>query len=77
MIICDCTNISDRDIHRAIEWMRSSDPKTIITPGNIYRTLGKSADCGGCMKLFVATMKANPNLGVPLELQNLRKSVLG
>ena len=31
---------------------------TIVTPGKIYHALGKRADCGGCMKLFVAEMRA-------------------
>ncbi|TMV78934.1 (2Fe-2S)-binding protein [Thioclava sp. BHET1] len=72
MIICSCQRISDSDIHAAIDWMRASDPATVITPGKIYRALGKSADCGGCMKLFVATMRRNDNLQVPVELRGLR-----
>ncbi|WP_298500747.1 (2Fe-2S)-binding protein [uncultured Maritimibacter sp.] len=72
MIVCSCQNITDRDIHAAIDWMRASDERTIITPGKVYRALGKSADCGGCMSLFVATMRQNDNLHVPTELRNLR-----
>lgn len=75
MIICSCQTISDRDIHAAIDWMRASDPKTVITPGKIYHALGKKPDCGGCMKLFVASMRQNPKLGVPRELSNLRTSM--
>ena len=76
MIVCSCQHITDRDIHAAIDWMRASDARTIITPGKIYRALGKSADCGGCMGLFVATMRRNDNLHVPMELRNLRGSEL-
>ncbi|WP_082020538.1 (2Fe-2S)-binding protein [Leisingera sp. ANG-M1] len=72
MIICHCTHISDHDIHAAIEWMRSADPETIITPGKIYHALGKTADCGGCMPLFLDTMRSNAKLSVPAQLQNLR-----
>jgi bacterioferritin-associated ferredoxin len=72
MIICSCQVISDTDVHNAIDWMRASDPRAIITPGKIYHALGKSPDCGGCMKLFVASMRSNPNLEVPAELRNLR-----
>lgn len=75
MIVCHCENISEDDIYSAIEWMRRADPQTIITPGKIYKALGKKADCGGCMPLFVSTMRSNPNLGVPLQLQDLKKSV--
>ncbi len=57
MIVCHCMQISDRDIRACVAWMRASDPDTIITAGKIYRALDKRADCGGCMKLFVSTMR--------------------
>ncbi len=72
MIVCSCQSISDRDINAAISWMRASDGSAIITPGKIYHALGKSPECGGCMKLFVATMRENPGFGVPRELCDLR-----
>ncbi|MCA2011266.1 bacterioferritin-associated ferredoxin [Pararhodobacter sp. CCB-MM2] len=72
MIVCSCQGISDRDIHAAVDWMRASDPHTIITPGKVYRALGKSVDCGGCMTQFLSTMRANPNTEVPMELRALR-----
>ncbi|TNJ41847.1 bacterioferritin-associated ferredoxin [Phaeobacter sp. B1627] len=75
MIICHCTKISDHDIHSAIDWMRASDPQTIITPGKIYRALGKKADCGGCMTLFLDTMRSNAKVSVPAHLQNLRTAI--
>nr|WP_255564198.1 (2Fe-2S)-binding protein [Mameliella sp. CS4] len=52
--------------------MRAADPETLITPGKIYRALGKAADCGGCMPLFLGTMRKNPNLQVPMHLRRLR-----
>lgn len=72
MIVCQCRNITDRDIHAAIDWMRASDPGAVITPGRVYHALGKSADCGGCMPLFLATMRGNDNLEVPADLRGLR-----
>ncbi len=72
MIVCHCQKISDRDINAAIDWMRASDSKTIITPGKIYRAMGKSADCGGCMPLFLSTLRQNANLEVPIHLRNLK-----
>ena len=65
MIICHCQTISDRDIRSAIDWMRAADPDVVITPGRIYRALGKSADCGGCLPLFLAQMQASPSFPVP------------
>ncbi|WP_421703706.1 (2Fe-2S)-binding protein [Aliiroseovarius sp.] len=72
MIICSCQSICDTDINAAIDWMRAADPETLITPGKIYHALGKKADCGGCMPLFLQTMRGNPNLEVPPELRALR-----
>ncbi len=72
MIVCHCQNIADHEINAAIDWMRAADGDTIITPGKIYRALGKTADCGGCMTLFLATMRRNDNLEVPIQLRNLR-----
>lgn len=72
MIICSCAQISDRDLNMAVDWMRASDKTTVITPRKVYRALGKVPECGGCMKLFVATLRANPNICVPVELQNLK-----
>lgn len=74
MIVCSCQNITDRDIHAAIDWMRAADPFTLITPGKVYRALGKSADCGGCVRLFVSTLKTNPNTEVPMQLRGLRRA---
>lgn len=64
MIVCSCMNISDHDIRAAVDWMRASDPSTIITPGKIYHALGKKADCGGCMPVFLDTMRSCENFGV-------------
>lgn len=65
MIICSCQRITDHDIRAAVTWMRASDPDTVITSGKIYRALGKRADCGGCMPLFLETMRATPAFCVP------------
>ena len=73
MIVCSCCRVTDTDIRDAIAWMRASDPYTLITPGKIYRALGKSADCGGCIKLFVEKMREDDNLAVPRELRGLRR----
>ena len=73
MIVCHCAGIRDRDIRAAIGWMRAADPDTVITPGKLYRALGKKAECGGCLPLFIATMAASPDLGVPASLAGLRR----
>lgn len=73
MIVCSCCRVTDKDIHDTIAWMRAADPYTVITPGKIYRALGKSAECGGCIKLFVEKMRTDDNLAVPVELRGLRR----
>ena len=65
MIICHCQSITDHDIRAAVDWMRAADPDTIITPGKIYHALGKRADCGGCLPLFVQTMRGRDTYPVP------------
>ena len=77
MIICHCQSITDHDIHAAIDWMRAADPQTLITPGKIYHALGKAADCGGCMPLFLSSMRQNANLEVPMHLRSLRSATRG
>lgn len=64
MIVCHCLSISDHEIRAAVKWMRAADPDTIITPGKIYHALGKRADCGGCMPLFLSTMRGCEEFGV-------------
>lgn len=71
MIVCHCNSISDHEIRSAVDWMRAADPDTIITPGKIYRALGKRADCGGCLPVFLDTMKSCDTIGVPMELRGL------
>jgi bacterioferritin-associated ferredoxin len=72
MIVCSCSRITERDILQTIEWMRAADPHTLITPGKIYRALGRSPECGGCIRLFVEKMRASDRLSVPGELRGLR-----
>ena len=64
MIVCHCRRITDHDILNAVEWMRSSDPDTIITPGKVYRALGTTADCGGCLSVFLDTMRSSSSFEV-------------
>lgn len=73
MIVCSCTGVTDRDISQAIGWMRASDADTLITPGKVYRALGKTPRCGGCIRLFVERMRCDDKMGVPAELQGLRR----
>ncbi len=74
MIVCHCARITDHDVHAAIDWMRASDRLAVVTPGKIYHALGKSPDCGGCMPVFLETMRRNDKLEVPPVLRGLKTS---
>lgn len=65
MMVCHCMTITDHDIRAAVDWMRAADPDTVITPGKVYHALGKRADCGGCMPLFLDTMRQSAGFSVP------------
>ncbi|MEM7191469.1 MAG: (2Fe-2S)-binding protein [Pseudomonadota bacterium] len=53
MIICSCTLLSSEDIHRAVAELRTRDPLVVLTPGLIYKALGRQPQCGCCMALVV------------------------
>jgi bacterioferritin-associated ferredoxin len=55
--------------------MRAADRDTVITPGKVFRALGKAADCGSCMTVVLGTMRRNDNLEVPMALRGLRGSM--
>ncbi len=74
MIVCHCQSITDHDIRAAVDWMRAADPETLITPGKIYHALGKRADCGGCLPLFMDTMAGCDTLEVPMNLRGLTRA---
>ena len=77
MIVCHCMGITDAEIRAAVGWMRASDADTIVTPCKIYRVLGKRADCGGCMKLFVATMRVADGFAVEADPRPLPEVLRG
>lgn len=54
--------------------MRSADEDTIITPGKVYRALGKRADCGGCLPLVLDTMRDCVSFEVPMNLRGLSRA---
>jgi bacterioferritin-associated ferredoxin len=72
MIICSCSGVTDSNISEALAWMRTSDPRALITPGKIYRALGKAPRCGGCLRQFVDHMRSDEQFAVAAELRGLR-----
>ena len=68
MIVCSCSGVTDRDIGRSIAGMRAVDPDAFITPGKVYRALGKMPECGRCIRLFVERMRCDEHMAGPTEL---------
>ncbi len=56
MIVCSCSMITSDDIAEAVTSIRTADPLVVLTPGLIYRHLGKRPSCGGCLPLITKMM---------------------
>lgn len=50
--------ISAQDIHEAVSTLRTNDPFVVLTPGLIFKTLGKRPSCGSCLPLISKLMLA-------------------
>jgi len=48
--------ISAEDIQEAVSTLRTRDPFVVLTPGLIFRTLGKRPSCSSCMPLVAMLM---------------------
>ena len=46
MIVCSCSLITAKDVAEAVASIRTADPLVVLTPGLIYRHLGKRPSCG-------------------------------
>jgi len=58
MIVCSCSVITSNDIAEAVAALRTNDPFVVLTPGLIYRQLGKRPSCGSCLPLITKLMVA-------------------
>ena len=71
MIVCSCSMITAKDVADAVASLRTADPFVVLTPGLIYRHLGKRPSCGSCLplisKLMVAFDEEGPNVSGPSE----------
>jgi bacterioferritin-associated ferredoxin len=63
MIVCSCTMITSKDIADAVAAIRTAQPFAVLTPGLIYRHLGKRPSCGGCLPLVTKLMVAYDDEG--------------
>ena len=53
MIVCHCNVLTKAVITDAIEALVAEDPYRLITPGLVYRQLGKRGKCCGCFPQVV------------------------
>ena len=74
MIVCHCNQITDHDIRTAVDWMRAADASVVITPGKVWRTLGKRPDCASCVPLLVEKMAACDSLAVDIPVLRTPKT---
>jgi bacterioferritin-associated ferredoxin len=58
MIVCSCTMITSEEIAEAVSAIRTAQPFAVLTPGLIYRHLGKRPSCGNCLPLVTKLMVA-------------------
>jgi hypothetical protein len=62
--------ITSENIAEAVSALRTKDPFVVLTPGLIYRTLGKRPSCGSCLplmsKLMVGFDEQGPSSAVSL-----------
>jgi bacterioferritin-associated ferredoxin len=56
MIVCSCNMITSQDVAEAVSALRTEDPLVVLTPGLIYRQLGKRPSCGSCLPLITELM---------------------
>ncbi len=56
MIVCSCTQITDKDIEEALVEILSQPEAPLPTPGLVYRHLQMKMQCCGCAPLAVTTI---------------------
>ncbi|MGC2409389.1 MAG: (2Fe-2S)-binding protein [Methyloceanibacter sp.] len=64
MIVCSCNLITAKDIEDAVDALRTADPFVVLTPGLIYRQLGKRPSCGSCLPLISKLMVIHDEEGL-------------
>jgi hypothetical protein len=56
--------ITSQDVADAVTAIRTADPLVVLTPGLVYRHLGKWPSCGSCLRLITKQMLACDEDGV-------------
>jgi len=48
VIVCSCNVLTDKELRRAARELQAGPDGVIVTPGAVFRALGKRPRCGGC-----------------------------
>jgi bacterioferritin-associated ferredoxin len=75
MIVCSCTMITAEDVAEAVAAIRVGDPLVVLTPGLIYRYLGKRPSCGSCLPLITKLMVAYDEEGLSASGPGVRLGI--
>ena len=75
MIVCSCSMITARDVAETVTALRTADPLVVLTPGLIYRHLGKRPSCGSCLPLITKLMVAYDEEGMNTSGPKARRGV--
>jgi hypothetical protein len=75
MIVCSCTMITAEDVAEAVAAIRIGDPLVVLTPGLIYRYLGKRPSCGSCLPLITKLMVAYDEEGLSASGPGVRLGI--
>jgi bacterioferritin-associated ferredoxin len=59
VIVCHCNCIDHTSIEDATSRLLAEDPWRLVTPGSVYRALGKRPRCGGCLPLATTLIYAH------------------
>jgi len=67
--------ITARDVAETVTALRTADPLVVLTPGLIYRHLGKRPSCGSCLPLITKLMVAYDEEGMNTSGPKARRGV--
>lgn len=84
MIICHCNVLTEATINETIDGLIGDDPYQLITPGGVYRQLGKTGKCCGCFPRVVGLIVARleefqtrkPHLNISASLAGAAASAI-
>ena len=75
MIVCSCSLITAEEVSEAVNAIRTADPLVVLTPGLIYRHLGKRPSCGSCLPLITKLMVACDEEGLSASGPGMRLGI--